>query len=51
MADHDPKIAPVRDMRQCVGLLARKDKTARFRPRKSRLPVGVIHLMAITFGH
>ena len=37
MADHDAKIAPVRDMRQRVGLLARKDKTARFRTRQRRL--------------
>ena len=38
-------------MRQRVGLLAGKDKTARFRTRQRRLPVGVIHLMAFPFRH
>ena len=37
MADDDPKIAPIRDMRQRVGLLARKDETARFRTRQEPL--------------
>ena len=37
MADHDPKIAPVRDMRQRVGLLARKDKAALLRHAPERL--------------
>ena len=41
MADHDAEIAPVRDMRQRVDLLARKDKTARFRARQRRPPVRV----------
>jgi hypothetical protein len=38
-------------MRQRVNLLARNDKTARFCMRKSRPPVGVIHLMAFPFCH
>ena len=46
-----PKIAPVRDMRQRVGLLARKDKAARFRTRQRRFAVRVAHLMAFPFGH
>jgi len=51
MADHDPQIAPVRDMRQRVGLLSRKDKAARFRTRHCRLPIRVLYLMAFPFGH
>jgi hypothetical protein len=35
MADHDPEIAPVRDMRQRLRLLAGQDKAARFRTRQS----------------
>ena len=51
MADHDAEIAPVRDMRQRVGLLARKDKAARFRTRQSGFAVRVTHLMALPFRH
>ena len=38
-------------MRQRVGLLARKDKTARFRTRQSHFAVRVTHLMAFPFCH
>ena len=38
-------------MRQRVGLLARKDKPARFRTRQSGFAIRVTHLMAIPFGH
>ena len=38
-------------MRQRVGLLARKDKTARFRTRQRRSAVRVTHLMALPFRH
>ena len=38
-------------MRQRVGLLARKDKTARFRTRQRRFAVRVTHLMALPFRH
>ena len=51
MAHHDPKIAPVRDMRQRVGLLVREDKTARFRTRKSHFAIPVTHLMAFPVRH
>ena len=51
MADHDAEIAPIRDMRQRIGLFALKDKAARFRTRKSRLPFGAVQLMAFPFCH
>ena len=51
MADHDPKIAPIRYMRQRVGLLARQDKTALFGARKSGFAVRPTHLMALALGH
>ena len=38
-------------MRQRVGLLARQDKTARFRTRQSAFSVGAMHLMALPFSH
>ncbi len=38
-------------MRQCISLLSRKDKTTRFRTRQRRLPVGVLHLMALPIRH
>ena len=38
-------------MRERVDLFARKDKTARFRTRKSRPPVGAVHLMSFPFCH
>ena len=38
-------------MRQRIGLLARKDKTARFRPRQRRPPVGAVQLMAFPSCH
>src|SRR5437870_1247037 len=38
-------------MRQRVDLLARKDKTARFRTSKSRSAIRVTHLMAFPLGH
>ena len=46
IADDDAEIAPVRDMRQRLGLLARKDKAARFRTRQRRFAIPVTHLMA-----
>ena len=46
ITDHDAEIAPVRDMRQRVGLLSRKDKTTRFRTRKRSFAVPVADLMA-----
>src|SRR6516225_6451059 len=51
MADHERKIASVRDMRQRVGLLARQDKTARLRMRQSRYAIPVTRLMALPLGH
>ena len=51
MADHDAQIAPVRDVRQRVGLLARQDKAAPFRKRQRRFAVRVTHLMALPFRH
>ena len=38
-------------MRQRVGLLARKDKAARFGTRQSGFAVRVTHLMALPFRH
>src|SRR6516164_8597117 len=38
-------------MRQRVGLLARKDKTARFRTRQNGFAVRATHLMAFPLGH
>ncbi len=51
MADNDTEIAPVRDMRQCLGLLARKHQAARFRSRQSGSAVHVANLMALPFRH
>jgi hypothetical protein len=51
MADHDAQIAPIRDMRQRVGLFARKDKTARFCTRQRRPPVGAVYLMVLPLCH
>jgi hypothetical protein len=51
MADHDAQIASIRDMRQRIGLLARKDKTVRFPTRKSRFAIRVTHLMAFPLRH
>src|SRR6185312_6894101 len=51
LADHDAHVAPVRDMRQGVGLLARENKTARFPTRKSRFAIRLTHLMAFPFRH
>ena len=51
MADHNAEIVPIGDMRQRFGLLARKDKTARFPTRKSRFAISVTHLMALSFSH
>jgi hypothetical protein len=38
-------------MPQLIGLLARKDEAALFGARPRRLPVGVVHLMALPFCH
>jgi hypothetical protein len=51
MADHDPEIVPVRDMRQRVSLLAGKHKPASFSERQRRFAVRVTHLMALPFSH
>jgi hypothetical protein len=51
IADHDREIAPVRDTRKRVDLLARKDNTARFRTRQSGFAIRVTHLMALPFNH
>ena len=51
MADHDTEIAPVRDMRQSVGLFARKDETAHFCMLERRPPVSAVHLMAFASCH
>ena len=51
MADHDPKIAPVRDMRQRVGLLAGQNKAALLGIDQGGLAVPVIHPMALPSGH
>jgi hypothetical protein len=50
IADDNAKIAPVRDMRQRVGLLAGQDKAALF-GAPSRLLSAVVHFMAFALGH
>ncbi|CAA0093321.1 Uncharacterised protein [Starkeya nomas] len=51
IADDDTQAAPVRDMRQRLGLLAGQDKAARFRTRQRHLTIPVVDLMAFPFGH
>ena len=51
MADHYAQIAPIRDMRQRVGLVARKDETARLCMRQCGPSIHVIDLMALPFCH
>src|SRR6516164_1341706 len=51
MADQDAQIAPIRDMGQRIGLLARQDKIARFRTRQGRYAVYLPHVMALPFCH
>ena len=51
IADHDAKIAPVRDMRKRLGLLPRKHKAARFCTRQRHIAVPVADLMAFLLGH
>ena len=51
IADHDAEIAPVRDMRQRLGLLSRENKTARFRARQRGFALPVTDLMAFLLGH
>ena len=51
ITDDDAEIAPVRDMRQRLGLLARKNQAARFRTRQRRFAVPVTHLVAFLIGH
>ena len=49
--DHDTEIASVREMPQRIGLLAGKDKAARFGTRQCRLSVPVTDLVAFPFRH
>ena len=49
IADDDAEIAPVRDMRQRLGLLAGKNKAARFRARQRRFAVRITHAMAFRY--
>ena len=51
ITDDDPQIAPVRDMRQRLGLLSRKHKAARFRARQRRFAVPVADFVAFPLGH
>jgi hypothetical protein len=51
MAYDDAQIAPVRDMRQRVGLLTGQDEAALFGIGQSGLAVPVIQLMAFPSGH
>ena len=51
IADHDRKIAPVRDMRQRVGLLARQHKAALSAAPEPASRCRVTHLMAFPLGH
>ena len=51
IADDNPKVAPVRDMRQRLGLLAGKGQPAIRRARQRGFSAPVIHLMAFALGH
>jgi len=51
IADHNAEIAPVRDIRQRVGLLAGQDKAALFGAGQSGFSVPVADLVPLPLGH